>query len=57
MITYLVAAAYVGEGAERWAPAHQQDVARLYWLVLEKGAVDRIYHAVGEEGVTDIKPE
>jgi nucleoside-diphosphate-sugar epimerase len=58
LITYLLelarqkgAAAYVGEGTERWAAAHRQDVARLYRLVLEKGAPDGIYHAVGEEGV------
>lgn len=58
LISYLVelarkkgAAAYVGEGAERWAAAHRQDVARLYRLALEKGTTDGIYHAVGEEGV------
>lgn len=58
LITYLLdlarqkgAAAYVGEGTERWAAAHRQDVARLYRLVLEKGTANGIYHAVGEEGV------
>lgn len=58
LITYLLElarqkgfAAYVGEGKERWAAAHRQDVARLYRLALEKGAADGIYHAVGEEGV------
>jgi nucleoside-diphosphate-sugar epimerase len=58
LISYLVelarqkgAAAYVGEGTERWAAAHRQDVARLYRLALEKGEADGIYHAVGEEGV------
>ena len=44
-------AAYVGDGAERWAAAHRLDVARLYRLALEKGTADAIYHAVGEEGV------
>lgn len=58
LISYLVelarqkrAAAYVGEGAERWAAAHRPDVARLYRLALERGTADAIYHAVGEEGV------
>jgi nucleoside-diphosphate-sugar epimerase len=58
LITYLVegarqkrAAAYIGEGKERWAAAHRLDVAPLYRLALEKGVADGIYHAVGEEGV------
>jgi nucleoside-diphosphate-sugar epimerase len=58
LISYLVelarqkgAAAYVGDGNERWAAAHRLDVARLYRRALEKGVVDGIYHAVGEEGV------
>ncbi|KIZ33114.1 MULTISPECIES: SDR family oxidoreductase [Rhodopseudomonas] len=58
LISYLVelarqkgAAAYVDDGAERWAAAHVLDVARLYRLALENGAADAIYHAVGEEGV------
>jgi nucleoside-diphosphate-sugar epimerase len=44
-------AAYVGDGSERWAAAHRQDVARLYRLALEKGETNGIYHAVGEQGI------
>jgi len=58
LITYLLesarqkgAAAFVGDGSERWAAAHRFDVARLYRLALEKGTTDGIYHAVGDEGV------
>jgi nucleoside-diphosphate-sugar epimerase len=58
LITYLVerarqkgVAAYVGEGTERWAAAHRQDVAPLYRLALEKGEAGGVYHAVAEEGV------
>jgi nucleoside-diphosphate-sugar epimerase len=46
------AAAYVGDGAARWAAAHRDDVVRLYRLALENGVADGIYHAVGEEGVS-----
>jgi nucleoside-diphosphate-sugar epimerase len=45
-------AAYVGDGAARWAAGPLKDVARLYRLAAEKsGAGTTIYHAVQEEGV------
>jgi len=43
--------AYVGDGGNRWAAAHRQDVARLYRLALEKGTAGAAYHAVADEGV------
>lgn len=44
--------AWIGEGANRWAAAHVDDVAQLYRLALEQAAPGTICHAVGEEGVT-----
>jgi len=46
-------AAYVGDGAFRWAAAPVKDVAHLYRLALEQtGSGLRTYHAVQEEGVS-----
>ncbi len=46
------AAAYVGDGATRWAAAPLKDVAHLYRLAVEtKGPGVTTYHAVDEEGV------
>lgn len=58
LVTYLIAharekgiAAYIGDGANRWAAAHVSDVGRLYRLALEKHESGAKYHAVAEEGV------
>ncbi len=59
LVTYLIQiardkglAAYVGDGAARWAAAPLKDVAHLYRLAVEKtGEGVTTYHAVEEEGV------
>jgi nucleoside-diphosphate-sugar epimerase len=44
-------AAYVGEGANRWAGGRRADAAVLYRLALEKGEAGAVYHAIGDEGI------
>ncbi len=44
--------AYVGEGANRWAAAHVNDVAQLYRLAVEQGRAGERFNAVGEEGIS-----
>jgi nucleoside-diphosphate-sugar epimerase len=45
------AAAYIGDGANRWPAGNRADAAVLYRLALEKGEPGAAYHAVGDEGV------
>ncbi len=45
------AAAYPGNGANRWGAVHARDVASLFRLALEKGPAGRYWHAVEDEGI------
>ena len=45
------AAAYVGDGSNRWPAANTYDVGVLYRLALEKGPAGSTFHGVGDVGI------
>ena len=45
-------AVYSGDGSNRWPALHRLDAARLYRLVLERGAAGANYHGVADEGIS-----
>lgn len=45
------AAAYAGEGQNRWPAVHRFDAAVLYRLIIEQQPALKVHHAIAEEGI------
>ena len=45
------AAAYVGDGSNRWPAANSYDIGVLYRLAVEKGPAGATYHGTGDDGI------
>jgi nucleoside-diphosphate-sugar epimerase len=45
------AAAYIGDGSNRWPAANSYDIGVLYRLAVEKGPAGATYHGVGDTGL------
>ncbi|HEY3941767.1 MAG TPA: SDR family oxidoreductase [Acidimicrobiales bacterium] len=45
------AAAYIGDGANRWPAANSYDIAVLYRLAIEKAPAGSTFHGVGDLGI------
>lgn len=43
--------AYIGDGSNHWPAVHRLDAAVMYRLIIEQQPVQRVFHAVAEEGV------
>jgi nucleoside-diphosphate-sugar epimerase len=45
------AAAYIGDGSNRWPAANSYDIGALYRLAVEKGPAGATYHGTGDDGI------